>query len=341
MCRSSVACVVLGMVLIVGVVVAVVSGWITVPAVGARTQLSQGQEEQERTPFASDRAAVDPVVLDGNRALGYLKDICALGPRLSGTAAMQKQQELIRKHFETLGATVRMQQFSATQNSQKTPVDMANLIVSWNPERKRRLLVCSHYDTRPIADQEPDPRNWRERFLSANDGGSGVAFLMELGNHMKRLKTEVGVDFVFFDGEEYVFEPKRDKYFFGSEHYAQSYRKERAGGTVVVGAVLLDMIAGKRPRFPVEGHSVWMARRLTEQLWKIAQDQKCSAFRYERGPDVMDDHLALNRAGIPAVDIIDFDYPHWHRLSDTPENCGPEGIVQVGKVVSVWLQQAK
>ncbi len=84
---------------------------------------------------------------------------------------------------------------------------MTNLIVSFFPDRERRVILCSHYDTRPIADQEPDPRKWREPFLSANDGGSGVAFLMELGNQMKDLPTKVGVDFVFFDGEEYIFDP--------------------------------------------------------------------------------------------------------------------------------------
>jgi glutaminyl-peptide cyclotransferase len=345
MSRTSLVCVLLASAafLAVGALVAVVSGWWPMPAAGARSVAVIEGEEQEQTPFAADRAgaAVEPVVLDGQRALKYLKTICDIGPRISGTTGMKDEQELLRKHFEALGAKVETQPFTARQNSQRGAVDMTNLIVSWQPERKRRLLVCSHYDTRPIADQEPDPRNWRGRFLSANDGGSGVAILMELGNHMKDLKTEVGVDFVFFDGEEYVFAPKTDKYFFGSEYYAQAYRRDRASGRVVTGAVLLDMIAGKKPRFPMEGHSLWMARTLTLELWKIAQQQNCTAFRYERGPDVLDDHLALNRAGIPAVDIIDFDYPHWHRLSDTPENCSAEGLEQVGRVISVWLQRAR
>jgi len=344
MCRSSVACVLVASgILVTGVVVALAAGWLNMPSAGARSvALSEG-EEQERTPFAADRAgaAVEPVAFDGKRALGYLRAICDLGPRISGSAGMQSQQQLLRKHFEALDAKVQTQPFTARQNSQRASVDMANLIVSWHPERKRRVVLCSHYDTRPIADQEPDPRKWREKFISANDGGSGVAFLMELGNHLKDFKMEVGLDFVFFDGEEYVFEPKADKYFFGSEYYAQAYRRNRSSGRVVTGAVLLDMIAGAKPRFPIEGHSLWMARALTQQLWKIAEEQKCMVFRYERGPDVLDDHLALNRAGIPAVDIIDFDYPFWHRLNDTPENCSADGMVQVARVVSVWLQRAR
>jgi hypothetical protein len=312
------------------------------PGAGVRSSNVAEAEEQERTPFAADRvgAAVESVAFDGKRAMGYLERICDIGPRLSGTAGMQKQQELIRKHFEDLGTTVQTQPFTARQLSQKAPVEMANLIVSWHPERKRRVIICSHYDTRPIADQERDPRKWREPFLSANDGGSGVAFLMELGNHMKDLKTAVGVDFVFFDGEEYVFD-KRDRYFFGSEHFAQQYRRNRTAGPQYAGAVLLDMIAGANPRFPVEENSMFMARSLTQALWKIAEEQQCKAFRFERGPEVLDDHLALNRAGIPAVDIIDFDYPYWHRLNDRPENCAPDGMVQVARVLTVWLQRAR
>src|SRR5207302_4382349 len=112
------------------------------------------------------------------------------------------------------------QTFMAKQNSVKGQVEMTNIIVSFQPEKKRRVILCSHYDTRPIADQEPDPRDWRKPFVSANDGGSGVALLMELGNHMKDLKTNVGVDFVLFDGEEFVFN-RQDEYFFGSKHFGQ------------------------------------------------------------------------------------------------------------------------
>src|SRR6185295_2015374 len=107
-----------------------------------------------------------------------------------------KQQELLKKHFEDLGGEVELQKFTARQKSTNRPVDMANLIVRWKPEKTTRVIFCSHYDTRPIADQEEDRRKWRDPFVSANDGGSGVALMMELGHHMKDLKTAVGVDFV-------------------------------------------------------------------------------------------------------------------------------------------------
>src|SRR5262249_22920243 len=142
----------------------------------------------------------------------------------------KKQQELVKKHFEEQGAKVRMQSFTAKQRSQKDTVEMANLIASWHPERQRRVIICSHYDTRPIADQEENRRKWTEPFFSANDGGSGVALLMELAHHVKDLKTNVGIDFVLFDGEEYIFDPApdHDRYFFGSEYFGKKYKEDKS-----------------------------------------------------------------------------------------------------------------
>jgi glutaminyl-peptide cyclotransferase len=295
--------------------------------------------EPKQTEFASERGAPEPAAFDADRAMGYLKSVCAIGPRMSGTAGMTKQQELLKKHFDDLGGKVELQKFTARQLSRNEPVEMANLIVSWYPERQRRIMLCSHYDTRPIADQEPNPRRWQDPFVSANDGGSGVALLMELAHAMKDLKTEVGVDFVFFDGEEYVFD-RQDRYFFGSDNFAAQYRKRKAK-TEYVAAVLLDMIGGKDPHFPVETNSWFQAAPLVKELWTTAQQVGCPAFEWREGPTVEDDHVALNRGGIPAIDVIDFSYKHWHRLSDQPENCSGDSLGQVAKVLSVWLQRVK
>jgi glutaminyl-peptide cyclotransferase len=327
----------------VAVLAALAAGWAVMHYVGDRgDEAAEGQEKKPRTAFAEDRdprPKVPAVPFDGARAMGYLKAVCDLGPRMSGTPSMKKQQGLLRKHFAGLDLTVTEQPFTARQSSQRQEVEMTNLIVSIHPDRKRRVLLCSHYDTRPIADQERDPRKWREPFVSANDGGSGVAFLMEFANHTKDLKTDVGIDLVFFDGEEYVFEKDRDRYFFGSQHFAKECKKAR--NVEHVAAVLLDMIAGKEVRFPVEGHSWFGATQLCRDLWGIAQEQGCKAFAHEVGQHVLDDHIALLKVGIPAVDLIDFDYPHWHKLSDTPENCTADGLEQVARVLNVWLQRVK
>jgi hypothetical protein len=305
---------------------------------------SNAEPPRNRDQFAADRGASDaadkPAAFDAKRAVEYLEAICKIGPRMSGTTGMKKQQDLIEKHFKDLGAKVTYQKFTARQRSVGKPVEMANMVISYHPDRTRRIILCSHYDTRPIADQEPNARRWHDPFVSANDGGSGVAFLMEMAHHMKTLKTSVGVDFVLFDGEEYVFD-KSDTYFFGSTQFGREYAKVRRKMTYT-GAVLLDMIAGKGATFPVEQNSHWRAPRLVKEVWGIARELKCNAF--EDGFSkyaVEDDHIALNRAGIPAIDIIDFDYPHWHRLTDLPKNCSAAPMEQVAKVLSIWMQRTK
>ena len=294
-------------------------------------------------PWTSEaREPAKPAPFDGDRAMKYLEAVCKIGPRQSGSDGMRKQQKLLEKHFAALGGKVAYQEFVSKQRGKKS-VDMANMVVSWQPDKLRRAILCSHYDTRPIADQEPDPRKWRQPFLSANDGGSGVALLMELAHAMKGLKTEVGVDFVFFDGEEYIDDPRLDEeyYFLGSRRFVREHTRSKKK-TKYVGAILLDMVAGKGAVFPKEQNSLFKAGKLTREVWDIAAELKCGAF--DRGKSkvpVNDDHIPLNEGGIPTVDIIDFDYKYWHRLGDVPKNCSAEPMEQVAKVCSVWLQRQK
>lgn len=295
--------------------------------------------------FAQDRAPpkVKLPPFDANRAMKHLEEICAIGTRISGSAGMEKQQKLLEKHFTELGAKVTWQKFDGKQRSTRSTVGMANLIASWHPERPLRVIICSHYDTRPRADQETDRRKKEQPFLSANDGGSGAAFLMELGRHLKDLPCAVGIDLVLFDGEEWVLEPE-DEYFHGSKHFANEYKKQKATGKIRYrSAILLDMIAGKEPRFPVEQNSWWSAPRLVEEIYGTAMEVGATFFEPRKfsSTPVQDDHVPLNAAGIPAIDIIDFEYPHWHKVTDTPENCSPEGMEQVAKVLLTWLQRVR
>ena len=295
---------------------------------------------EDRLPSSPMPAKAKAIAFDGERALNYLKVLCALGPRISGTEGMRKQQELLQMHFEKLGGKVVFQRFTARQPSQKPPIEMANLIVRWHPDRKRRVILCGHYDTRPIADQEPRRADWFKPFLSANDGTSTVAWLMELAHHMKDIPTEVGVDFVLFDGEECIFQPSIERFFIGSEYFAEKYWKERPDYRYIA-AILLDLFAAKDARIPIEQNSKFAAGALVQDIWQIAAELKCSMFRWEDGREVNDDHIALLRVGIPAIDLIDFDYPHWHRLSDTPDKCSAESMNQVAKVITVWLQRVR
>jgi glutaminyl-peptide cyclotransferase len=298
----------------------------------------------ERDQFAADRTgpAGTPWPFDQERAMRYLTRLCEIGPRLSGSDGMRRQQELLKEHFEKLGATVQFQKFTARQVSRPQPVEMANMVIVWRPQAARRVIFCGHYDTRPIADQEPDRARWHETFLSANDGTSTVAFLMELAHHVNASTLNIGLDFVLFDGEEYVFDPApgRDRYFLGSEHFARQYLQRRPGDPVYLGAILLDLFAAPNAKLPKEQNSVFLAGFLVEQVWATAAKLNVPVFAQEQSAGgVQDDHLALNQiAGIPAIDLIDFSYPHWHRLSDRPENVSGATMAQVAKVLTVWVQ---
>ncbi len=247
---------------------------------------------------------------------------------------------MLQRHFEKHGAKVEFQKFDGLQPSQRAAVPMANMIVTWNPDAKRRLIFCGHYDTRPIADQEPRERDWRKPFLSANDGTSTVAFLMELAHHMKGVTLNVGVDFVIFDGEEFMNDPRRDRFFLGSNHFAAQYGKAKPGHDYIA-AVLLDLFAGKNAKFPVEEHSWIQAGALAESIWLEAKRQNVKSFVWEHGRAVLDDHIALNRAKIPAIDIIDFDYADWHKLTDLPDKCSAETMTDVARVLTSWMQRVK
>ena len=179
---------------------------------------------------------------DGDVAYQNLVEICEIGPRISTSDGMAKQQEMIQEHMEALGGTVEYQAFNATNPLNGRLVELKNLVVRWHPDREKRLLLCCHYDTRPFPDR--DPVNPRGVFLGANDGASGVALLMELAKTMPKLDGPWGIDMVFFDGEEFVFDSRRDPMFLGSTHFANEYAAGRWNEEYIYG-ILVDMIGDK------------------------------------------------------------------------------------------------
>ena len=293
------------------------------------------------TAETHDRLTLADIPFGGARAYDYLHELCALGTRVSGSKGMQAQQELLTAHFQKLGGKVHLQKFRIRHPSTGRPVSMANLIVEWYPERRERILLCAHYDTRPFPNQ--DRRNPRGTFLGANDGASGTALLMELGHQMAALEGKLGVDFVFFDGEEFVFEEGRDPYFVGSEYFATTYVNDRARPYRYRSAVLLDMIADADLQiYPDRQTLSWEdSRPLVDAIWGTARRLGVTEFMVDRRYDVLDDHVKLHEiAKIPSCDIIDFSYRAWHTQADTPESCSALSMAKVGWVVQDWLRQA-
>jgi hypothetical protein len=297
------------------------------------------------SPAEADAAmlAAPPPAIDGKRAFEYLKQIVEIGPRTAGSDANARQRMLVAEHFAKTGAKVQEQWFRAIHPMTGERLNMANLIGSWNADRLQRVVIGAHYDTRPHADQEVDPIRQNLPFVGANDGASGVALLMEIANHLTDLDTTWGVDLVLFDGEELVFgnNPRIGEYFLGSEEFARVYSRQVSRRQMkwrYSAGMVLDMVGGRNLRIKQEPNSVEAAPYLVRDVWAVAKSLGITSFRREMGREVMDDHLALIRVGIPTIDIIDFDYPYWHKADDIPENCGPEGLAEVGRVVTTWLK---
>jgi hypothetical protein len=289
----------------------------------------------EAAPAANLSPKSNDSRFDADRAYGYLKAVCRFGKRPSGSTGMAQQQGLIVEHFNRLGAKVAYQSFDARHPLDGTPVRMNNIIVSWHPETRERVLIACHYDTRPYPDA--DRTNPRGPFIGANDGASGVAFLMELGNQMKQIRAGCGVDFVFFDSEEFIF-GDRGQYFIGSEYFAKEYRDNPPAHRYTAG-VVVDLIADRKLGIYREKSSMRLAPDVTNAIWRAAREAGVREFIDSEKHEVNDDHLPLNKiAGIPTCDIIDFDYPAWHTTRDIPAQCSGESLAKVARVIVRWLE---
>jgi hypothetical protein len=278
----------------------------------------------------------------GPRAFAHLQKICDLGPRPSGSAAMVTQRAMLVEYFRAAGGTVSGQAFTIRDPRTGNPVHMENLLVEWHPDRPERVLIGAHYDTRPFPDRDPvDPKG---TFVGANDGASGVALLMELARAMPALATPVGVDFVLFDGEEYVF-GQRDPYFLGSTYFARQYaagQQARPPQPVRYRhGVIVDMVADRDLGIWQEQRSVtWPdTAPVVDAIWAVAARRGARQFVPRPKYTIDDDHVPLRMIGrIPTCDIIDFDYPHWHTTQDLPEQCAGESLEAVGGVLLEWLR---
>lgn len=308
-------------------------------ATAERPLASSGRKQVESDASTSNST------FDGAYAYSILKAVCDLGPRVSTSQAMLQQQQMIRDHFTELGAKIIEQDFLVAHPLEATrQVQLKNMIVRFHPERKRRLLIGCHYDTRPFPDR--DPQNPQGLFLGANDGASGVGFFFELGKHLGSLDGKYGIDLVFFDGEEFVWRTGIDPMFLGSTHFATEYSKNRWNGKYAYG-IIVDMIGDQELELYFEGNSLLYAPKLCRSIWGVAAELGVKEFIAEQRHHIRDDHLPLNSiAQIPTCDIIDFDYPnkkvgniYWHTEKDIPENCSAESLEKVGRVLLEWLRQ--
>ena len=293
---------------------------------------SQSQSQSQTVPdFNADSAYY------------YVKQQLDFGPRVPESEAHAQCVDYFIDFFNSKADTVYVQNFRTRLYNGKG-IDGKNIIASFNPNAKKRILLAAHYDSRPFADHDPDKKNWNTPIDGANDGASGVGVLMEIARLLKDNPTKTGIDIILFDLEDYgapAYENvmTNDDWALGSQYWSKN---PHIYGYRAYFGILLDMVGASNPKFPKEYYSQQFAPSLSNDVWRIARELGYSDyFTNEIGHPINDDHIYVNvNANIPMIDIIHLEnnedssfYPHWHTLKDNIEQIDPKTLGMVGNVV--------
>jgi Zn-dependent M28 family amino/carboxypeptidase len=263
-------------------------------------------------------ALVSAAGVSGTAAMDYAKSAVAFGPRPAGSDADKKLQAYIMEHARVPGAQIVEDAFVA-----KTPrgdVPMKNIIVKLTGTSGRAIAVTGHFDTKYFPGRH---------FVGANDGASSTGVLLALAQALAGDKRTDDVYLVFFDGEEAFGEWTATDSVYGSRHLAEKWRMD---GTLrkIKALINVDMIGDKSLNVLQDTNSDANLRRL---VWKAAADLGYQAYFTNATEPMDDDHMPFARLGVPVLDIIDFDYPPWHKDEDTLDKISAQSLEIVGTVV--------
>jgi Zn-dependent M28 family amino/carboxypeptidase len=258
---------------------------------------------------------------DGQRAYSDVQAQVALGPRTPGSEGHANVQEWIRRELESAGWQVEIQESEALGHPIKN-------IVAKRNNKSPKIIFGAHYDTRLHADHDADPAKQTEHVPGANDGASGVAVLLELA---RSLPDETALTWlVFFDAEDNGNIESWD-WILGSREFVKNNSFQPRA------VVIVDMIGDADLNIYKERNS---NTELTDQIWNIAASLGYeSKFIPEYRHSMIDDHTPFLEAGMPAIDIIDFDYPYWHTTQDTADKVSAQSLEVVGKTLWTWVTQ--
>ncbi len=273
-------------------------------------------------------------VFNGNAAFTHLVAQCDFGPRNPGSVGHQKALDYFLNVLATLADTVSTQSFTEVMPRSKQKVEMHNIIAQFNPKAKKQIMISAHWDTRPWGDRSLSIMRKDQPILGANDGASGVAILLELAKVLHDNPQKIGVNLVLFDAEDFGSNGDSWSYCKGSQYFAKNLPI-----TLPDYAINLDMVGDANLEIYIERISYKQNPSLVLELWGLAEELKLSGFKKMAYHSIFDDHVPLYElAGIPAVDIIDFDYPdektnYHHTYNDIVEKCSPESLRQVGTLM--------
>jgi hypothetical protein len=283
---------------------------------------------------------------NADSALTFVKAQTDFGPRIPGSEAHAHCAEWLEMTLRRFTSHVQLQDFKARVHDGKV-FNGKNIIATFKPESRARVLLCAHWDSRPYADHDPDPAKRQLPIDGANDGASGVGVILEIVRLLNIQPPDIGVDIIFFDLEDYgpphddQKQGKNEHWGLGSQYWSKNphvpnYRARYA--------ILLDMVGAPDAVFRQEGFSLYFAPDMVRKVWKIAHSLGYQEyFPDEKGGYINDDHYFINDIrNIPAIDIIHLDpnssngsfFEYWHTTGDTFEKIDKGMLEIVGRVVA-------
>jgi len=261
---------------------------------------------------------------DADKAYQFIADQVAFGPRVPSTPAQKECANYLEEKLKEFGAvTIRQEAKVTAFDSSK--LDMINIIGQFQPEKEKRVLLFAHWDTRPFADKDPDESKHYQAIDGANDGGSGVGVLLEVARQLQKQPTDVGIDIIFFDTEDYgspnwVEDGEYTDWCLGSQYWAANPHVPNYNAEY---GILLDMVGGKDAVFPREGTSLYFASSEVRNIWKRGRALGYgNYFVKDNAGQTTDDHLFVSRdANIPSACIVEFhtdtqNYGTFHHTHD-------------------------
>ena len=284
------------------------------------------------------RNSIDIPNFDSNKAFTYLVKQCEFGPRNPGSSGHLEFSNYLEAFLSELEGNLIVQEFIYIEPITNMERNGKNFIIQFNENAEYRLLLGAHWDTRSLSDQDEEIENQSLPVLGANDGASGTSVLMELATIISAKNPEIGIDIVFFDAEDGGFSGQPETFALGSRFFAENLPIVKPNFAIIV-----DMVGDKNLSIPIERISYNIAPEKVKEIWNLAEELSLPAFKKTIDLEIYDDHVPLwEVAAIPAIDIIDFQYPnmfynHWHTRRDTPENCSPQSLGQVGNLLVNYI----
>jgi len=277
-----------------------------------------------------DKPLVDAseLAFDGDSAYNFVLEQCALGPRPTGSEAGWATGDYLITQLKDMGWQVVVHKFTYRDQEGRNIIGRSGT----GPV----AMLGAHYDTRPYADYNPESQR-DQWILGANDGGSGVAVLLELARILEVEKTEHEIWLAFFDAED---QGHLNNWPFSVGASALAYDISQSNLPELAQKpeflIVVDMVGDAEQQLYYEGFS---DPRLNERIWMTAHSLGYeSAFVPHVKHQLIDDHRPFLEIGIPAIDIIDFDYPFWHTTQDTADKVEPTSLERVGKTLELFLE---